>query len=709
MARIPRKKRRFIEEHRDLSAPELARRTGLEKDQVAALLRELDQEDPGPANGPSNSNETGSGDRSIVWMTGLLVAVVTAIVYLPALSNGFVNWDDPQAILENVHLRRLNGDFFRWAFTSFHTGNWIPLTWISHAVDYQLWHLDARMHHLTSLIWHALNTLLVFFLALRVFEVGGSKQLDPLERGDAGSGWNNLVAAAVTAALFGIHPLHVESVAWVAERKDVLYAFFFLASLLAYLRYADPEKPRARFLLLSFFLFVLSVLAKPMAVTLPVVLLLLDAWPLRRQQGLKRLLLEKIPFFAISLISGLVTIKAQGSAGAISDAESIPLLHRIMNAFHSVGFYLYQTVVPKDLIAFHPYSTDTPALTGANLIAAAVVILLTVLAIVLGGRGRPFLWVGWFYYLVTLAPVAGVMQVGAQASADRYTYLTLLGPTMLFAATAVWAQFRLDAAAPSGVLGKAKPVFIVLAVALLGLALLTRSQIKIWRDSVTLWEHVITYYPDRSQTVHTNLGNAYMKVKQPDRAKEEYLRALDLPPPHALPHDGLGRALLDLGDADGALRSFRKATELDPTYANAWRNMWFAYRKKGLEDKALEAIRQAVKVKPDFAAAHSELGISYGQLGRLKESEQALRKAIELEPDNPRFLVNLATTLRSEGKQDDAIELYQKATQLAPRMLEPHVGLAAIYRSKKDEEKARRHEEAAKAIRHGNRQRPPAP
>jgi tetratricopeptide (TPR) repeat protein len=374
-----------------------------------------------------------------------------------------------------------------------------------------------------------------------------------------------------------------------------------------------------------------------------------------------------------------------------------------MNAFHSVAFYLQQAVMPAGLVPFHPFPIAAEPFSGKNLLAAAVVILLTVLAIVLGGRDRRFLWVGWLYYLVTLAPVAGVLQVGAQASADRYTYLTLLGPGMLFAAAVIWAQSRLDARFSPGALRSAKPMLVILVAALLSLCHLTRKQIRVWRDSVTLWEHVIAHYPDISQTAHTNLGNAYMKVNEPSRALTEYRRALALPPPHALPYDGTGRALLDLGEPDEALKAFKKATELDPAYANAWRNMWFAYRKKGQHDKALEAIQQAVKVKPDFAAAHSELGINCAQLGRFEESERALRRAVELEPDNPRFLVNLATTLRTRGKPDDALELYLRAIQIAPRMPEPHAGLAAIHRAKGNDREARKHEEAVKTLRGGRR------
>ncbi|MEE8574733.1 MAG: hypothetical protein V3T30_04900, partial [Thermodesulfobacteriota bacterium] len=359
----------------------------------------------------------------------LLAAVVTFIVYLPTLQNGFVNWDDQGYVYNNPNIRILDIDFFRWALSTPVLGNWHPLTMLSHAVDYALFGLNPRGHHLTSIVLHSVNTILVFFLTFTL--VNNKKS------GNAVMGNESLltarITALVTALLFGLHPLHVESVAWVSERKDLLYAFFYLLTLLTYLTYArGSAKNRVIPYASALILFTLSLLSKPMAVTLPVVLLLIDYYPLGRFRvhgptGLKayrRIFLEKIPFFLLSLIFTAITIETQKSAGAL-EMEIAPFLERLLISLRGYGFYIYKSFIPVNLAQVYPYP-DTIGLFKleylASIILIAIITLLSIKYVRKPNENKLFITL-WAYFLVTLLPVIGLVQAGQQSAADRYTYL----------------------------------------------------------------------------------------------------------------------------------------------------------------------------------------------------------------------------------------------------------------------------------------------
>jgi tetratricopeptide (TPR) repeat protein len=586
---------------------------------------------------------------------------LTWIVYFPALSNGFVNWDDPETILENRSIRSLSAQSLKWMLTTFHTGNWIPLTWFTHALNYRLWGPDPRMHHLTNLVLHSLNTALLFFFSLQILTLARSTgSLVPA----ATSATQDLATASFGALLLGIHPIHVESVAWVTERKGLLCAFFFFLSLIFYLRYASARSREPGKLALCLILFVLALLSKPMAVTLPVVLLILDGWPLRRlTPNFLPVLLEKVPFFAVSAIFALVTMKAQAAAGAIATVEALSLKFRIMNAFHSMIFYPAKMLAPFNLLPFYP--VDNPeknVFTAENLASAALVLLICYVCFLYRAR-RPYLAAAWLYYLVTLAPVLGVLQVGSQTAADRYAYIPSISLYLLFSAAAVSLLLTWK---PGPELNL-RLTGLMLGSGLLVLIWLTAGQIKIWKESQTLWERVVHVFPDVSQMAHTNLANAYRKAGRLDEAIREYRRGLALPPEHAFTHDGLGTALLDKGLVDESIQEFQKAIALDSRYASARRNLWFAYNKKGMVDEALDSARKAVEIDPKFAEAYSNLGISYGYKGEFEKSGEAFSKALELDPHNPEFLANLATTYQRSGKLSEAIELYKRANALNPR------------------------------------------
>ncbi len=553
------------------------------------------------------------------WWPALACGLVTALVYLPALSNGFVSWDDPEVLLENLHVRRLDATSLRWMWSSFHTGNWIPLTWLSHALVYRVARLDPWAHHAANVALHVLNTGLVFLLARALLARAR-------ERGLSGPDPRHAPWAAATASLlFGLHPLHVESVAWIAERKDVLYTPFFLLAMLAALwRPQAPERRRwpAWLTLLAF---LLALLAKPMAVTLPLALLALDVWPLgRRPSEWRAALVEKAPLFVVAAASAAVTVLAQSAGGAVAPIDQVSVAFRAMNALHSVAFYLWKMLVPLDLLPLYPIGrTASGAFGPANVVAALAVVAVSAAAAWKGGRATV---AAWAFYLVTLAPVLGLVQVGTQLAADRYTYVPSLGPFLVAAV----------------LLTSSRGGRVVAALWLAALVPLTTRQIATWKDSVTLWERVVSARPGVSAIAHTNLGNAYRGVGRTQEAVAEFRKAIAVGPDHAFIENGLGTALLDLGQVDAALAALQKATALEPSYAVAYRNLWFAWEAKGDPARARAAAEAAVRWDRGYADGWSSLGVSQGRAGDLAAAEASFLRALALDPDNPDFATNLA-------------------------------------------------------------------
>jgi protein O-mannosyl-transferase len=580
------------------------------------------------------------------WGVALACALLTALVYGPALRSGFVSWDDPEVLLENLHLRRLDWESLRWMGASFHTGNWIPLTWLSHALVYRAARLDPWAHHAVNVALHAANTALVFLLVQALFQRATRRGLRSLAPSQ--TPW----AAAIAALLFGLHPLHVESVAWVAERKDVLYAFFFLLALRVHLwEPARAEQHRLPAWFTALF-FVMALGAKPMAVTLPIALLVLDLWPLGRLPAqFRSALAQKLPLFLLAAAAAWLALLAQASQGAIAARDQVPASFRIMNAFHSLGFYLWKMVLPFNLLPFYPIGRSAPAaFSTANLAAGAFVLGLSGLLLWKGrGQGAPLV-AAWSFYVITLAPVLGLVQVGNQLAADRYVYLASLGPFIAVAA----------------LLASSRGGIVVAALALFALVPVTREQIRTWRDSVTLWGRVVAAYPDVSAIAHTNLANAYHGVGRNAEAVGEFQRARAIGPVHAYIENGLGTALLDLGETDAAIRAFEAALALEPTYAVAQRNLWFAWNAKGDAGRARAAAEAAVRADPGYAEAWSSLGISQGTAGSLAAAEASFRRALELDPDNVDFLENLAVTYERMGHAREAQQTRSRARRLGP-------------------------------------------
>ncbi len=584
-------------------------------------------------------------NRLRLFWFALVPAAITFLFYLPVLRNGFV-WDDEDAILKNLQIRFINWNSLHWMFTSFLLGNWTPLTWFSFALDYQAGHLQAWVYHLDNLLWHSLNTALVFFLALKIFKIVRKNQ-NPLEP-TIKTTWE-LPGALLAAILFGLHPVHVEAVAWALERNDLLCGFFLLVSLLIYLDYATgPTRGMGKYLF-CVFLFGLALLGKPMGITFPLTLFLIDACPLGRfSKERSRVLLEKIPFLTLSLLAGFMALMARAAVHNIPvfAEESFPI--RLVNAFHSLVFYLWKLVWPVNLAVLYPLTPRTGVLSLENLISIFLVLcLFTVLFIY--RRKFPYLWVSWVYYCVTLLPVLGLLQSGNQAAADRYTYLPTLGFFFLLAA---WiARFLSERKLPAA-------LAILFLPIILGPAAV--RQIGVWRDPVTLWENAARVSRGGSETVLNYLADAYRSEGRLEEALRIYDQAIVLGPNDVYSHNGKAIDLFLLDRPQDSIREFKTAISINPSFDLVYFNFWIVCQRLKMYPDSLEAARELVRINPNSAKSFDLLGISCGDMGRFNQSLASFEKALELEPGNPEILRHLAVTRHRAQNPKEPMDLYQK-------------------------------------------------
>jgi tetratricopeptide (TPR) repeat protein len=572
------------------------------------------------------------------WGIAALLAIATACLFAPALDGGFVLYDDPEYVSENPIVRAgLSLEGVRWAFTTFHAANWHPLTWLSHMLDGTLWGRDPWGHHLTSIVLHAAATGLCYL----VF-----------------AGWTGAPGrSALVAALFGMHPLRVESVAWVAERKDVLAAFWWMVALLAYGAWVRRRTAGRYAAVVA--AFVCALLAKPMVVTLPFVLLLLDLWPLCRPIG-PVLVWEKLPLFVLTAAASAVTFAAQRAGGAVMPLDDLGVAERVAGAAVAYATYLRQTVWPADLAVFYPLAP-----LGTGTVVASVAVLAGVSALVLLPAWRaPAPAIGWLWFLGTLVPVIGIVKVGQQALADRFTYLPQVG---LFVAAVWWLGDRLPVRA--GALAGA------LAVAVAGG--LTVRQMEVWNDSITLFTHAIAVTGDNS-VAETNLAAALLEAGRLADARPHAERAVELAPRYAPAWITLGRARLEAGDVDGAVAAFGTARDLDPTDARAHYNLGVVAAQQGRTAEAIAHYRRAVEENPAYTNAYNNLGNALAASEQWDAAEAALRTAATLDPLAPSSLANLAIVLERRGRPEDAIALYRAAITLAPGQPTLWYNLAAV-------------------------------
>jgi len=618
----------------------------------------------------------------MAWRYRLLVAaaIVTTLVYLPALRGEFVEWDDTGYVLENFHIRDMNATFFRWAFTTFDQSNWHPLTWISHALDYAVWGLRPYGHHLTSVLLHVLNTVIVGMLAATLV-TAGRRQGAAGAAGDRADEPEAAIAGAVTAVLFGVHPLHVESVAWVAERKDVLCALFFLLSALAYCRFAAlAPSPGIRALreawrpyLLALGCFAAALLSKPMAVSLPCLLLILDAYPFRRIGSWRSAWAagtEKLPFVLLSAGAAALTLSAQRAGGALGWTYVIALPTRLLVAARSLLAYLGKMAFPLDLVPFYPYPTGVSWTRAEDLVPVAFVLAATAAALAVA-RSRPVWLAVWAAYVVSLSPVLGLVQVGAQAMADRYTYLPSIGPFLL-AGVGVAMGFR----GARRRFRRRVPVVLGIAAVLLalcGLAYLAERQIAVWRTSVSLWDYVIEREPTRVPIAYNNRGLALLHLNQHDRAIADYTRAIELTRaavdrPTAMswqPYVNRGVALLEKGEADRAIEDFDTAISMRPLFRTYYlRGM--AFERKAMFDVAFRDYSRAMAMEPSFVDAYVGLGVLHGRAGSLDKAMQLFDQAITIDPNHPLAFGNRGFALSLAGRNDEALRDFDRAVLLDP-------------------------------------------
>ena len=596
------------------------------------------------------------------WPGALLFLVVLG-VFLPALRHDFITYDDPAYVVGNPHVASgLTAENIRWAWTSFEHSNWHPLTWMSHQLDCTLFGLAPWGHHLTNILLHAAATLVLFVWLRRA----------------TGFRWRSLVVAA----LFGLHPLRVESVAWIAERKDVLSVLLGLFTLWAYTAYAQRRaagRPRAGWLYAAaLFLFALGLTAKPMLVTLPCVLLLLDLWPLARAplaapRAWPRLLAEKLPFFALAAVSCVLTAKAQAAGGAVKALEDFTPAARIANALLAYAQYLGKLLWPADLAVLYPNFGEQPPL-GATLLCGALLLSLTGAAALALRRGRPWALAGWLWFLGTLVPVIGFVQVGGQTMADRYSYLPSVGVTLVL----VWLAADLSAGLPCRRLMLA----VAAGAGIAACVVATSLQLRHWRNSIALFQHTVAV-TENNWMAHYNLHLAYRtSPATAQEAREEFQRMAAIIAAIAERHNRRGVALLrEPGRTAEALAAFEKAIRIKGDEPAPRLNLGRALRQQpGREEEAVAQFRAVLRSDPENGEALLELGRTLATLpGRLDEAIAQLRVALFTLPETAETHAALAAALaRDPRRRTAAIAEYEKALALDPAHAEAQAGLAQL-------------------------------
>jgi tetratricopeptide (TPR) repeat protein len=598
-----------------------------------------------------------------------VLAVIVWIAFGRALGHGFVNYDDGPYVYDNARvISGLSLANVLWAFTHVHSANWHPLTTISHMLDCQLYGLQPWGHHLSNILLHAVAAVLLF---LALCELTASHAVAGI--GDAGRGQQsrlqdrgNLWASAFVAALFAVHPLRVESVAWIAERKDVLSGVFLALTLLAYARYARAD----RFSLFRYgtvlIVFALGLMCKPTLVTLPFVLLLLDYWPLgrirssssaaaplrgasrRRTTEWLQLVAEKIPLFVLSAASCVATILAQKEAFA--PVRAVPLQERFANAVVAYVKYIGQMIYPAHLAVLYPYPEGGPPVW--QVIVALLFLVIVSVIFIVWRKTYPFLLIGWLWFLGMLVPMIGIVQVGSQPMADRYTYLPQIGLYILV----VWGSAQLVR------VWQYKGVALRAAALVILGALITRTYIQssYWQNSETLWSHTIALTDD-NYVAHNNLAQALLENGQPGEAIAHYTKAAEIKPDLAEVQSNLGNALLRGGRLDEAVTHLQRALEIDPAYAEAYHHLGTVLMKKGQTSEAIAYYQKALQLNTSYADAHNDLGVAFLRTGQLEEAIEHYKQAVAIKPDSAEMQYNLGNAVARTGDWAGAIACYQVA------------------------------------------------
>ncbi len=637
-------------------------------------------------------NDTGPLRRPLVAATArneiiacVLLIALTGIAYAGVLTNGFVNFDDNVYVTSNPSVQQgLTPAGIKYAWTTFDSGNYHPLTWLSLEADYSLYRLKPAGFHATNLLLHLVNSVLLLLLLRRM------------------SGM--LVPSATVALLFALHPLHVESVAWVSERKDVLSTFFLILAVWAYQWYA-AQPAIGRHLVVGA-LMLLGLLSKSMLVSLPLLLLLLDVWPLKRlslpwapassagddagigtkpapsdsELGVSALVYEKLPWFGLTAVWIVLTIVSQGSAGSFDSLRRVSPLIRIGNAFNAYAWYLGKTFWPTGLTVFYPHPESSLTLLMVG-IGIATLIGVSLLIAVLP-RGRAPAAVGWLWFLVSLVPVIGIVQVGSQAYADRYAYVPHIGLfIMLVFGVSQSVAWRGVARGMGG---------LAVAIVLLGCVVLTRTQVTYWRDSEALWQHALAVNPNHFVAC-LKLGNIRLERRQFDGAAVYFGKAVRLKPKVADAHANLGAALQGLRRISEAEQEYLTALRLSPRHEVALKNLAALLKARGDLRGARPLLATLVEVQPKIPELRSQYGLVLGRLGEFDEAANQFSIVLRQNPKSPDAENNLGMTLMQLGRDADAKPHIERALQLAPKFTSAHFNLAELLEREKDFAGAQEH------------------
>lgn len=582
------------------------------------------------------------------------LSITILIVYIPSLSNGFVNMDDHSYLTINPSFRLPFPEFVQWAFTTYHKANWHPLTWLSWRADYAIWGYNPIGYHLTNIILHVFNSILIYFFTQLLL----AKILHIDEKGA-------LCVSALTALVFGIHPVHVESVTWVSERKDVLFALFYIASAYTYLNYVKSKhkSTRVKFYIISIVFYSFSLLSKPMAVTLPLALIVLDFLinRLRYKKDLFRVVfLEKTPFLLLSLLSAIITISAQGDRLAVI---SHPLWIRLLHGVKSLSFYLINIFFPLQLSPFYPLPERIAVTDIHYIFSIMLVTIITILSIVYMHRYRMAIS-AWAFFVLTLLPVLGLVQMGFQSEADRYLYLPMLGPLIL----AGYAPLRIA-------LVRDRPVitFTIIAILISSVLLpLTIKQQKIWKNSFTLWASVAEKYP-YSMKPHTGMAFALMKSKRESEALLKFTSVINLggQKRYADHNDHLLVAYENRAKIYGSMRKYHEAINdynhavaLNPKKASLFYDRAIIYETLGNNLEAIKDYKRAISITPSLTAASNNLGNALARNGKFAEALVYGKMANDLSPDNAVYLYNLGTIFILKGELDQGLDKIRRSAQV---------------------------------------------
>jgi tetratricopeptide (TPR) repeat protein len=657
--------------------------------------------------------------RNVIVFVYFVLVLSTLLVYWQVRNFDFVNYDDKIYVYENPHvLNGLTRSGIIWAFTTNHSANWHPLIWMSHMLDCELFGKNPGRMHLVNVVFHIANTLLLFIIFNRT-----TKCI-----------WHS----AFVSALFAIHPMHVESVAWIAERKDVLSTLFWLLTMLTYVRYVG--KPSIGRYLIAIVFFALGLMSKPMLVTLPFILILLDYWPLNRFLNSKFTILnsfiEKLPFLILSAISCVITYFVQRTDGAVMSIDHLSINDRVANAFLSYARYTGKLFVPRNLSVFYPL--DINRFPYWQIVLFALLLLSISILVIYFGRKYRYLPVGWFWFVGTLVPVIGLVQVGSQAYADRYTYIPYIGIFIMLA----WGLPEIL----SGWRYRKIALGMTASMTLIAVGTVAYRYTSVWNNSITLFSHAIEVthnnavahnnlggsyldlkrYQDAMESLnqairinpglteayanlglvyerlgrwqeaienykqaisikpnwaeaHCRLGAAYGKISSYQDALEMYKRAVEIDPALAEAHNGFGAAYLDLGRYQDALESCKHAIRIKPDYADAYYNLGQAFLGLGRYDEALVAFNRAIKINPYFAEAHYKIGFVYSKLGRSQEEIDSYKRAISIKPDYADAYYNLGVACAVLGRHQEAIDSFKQSIRIKPDYVEAHYNLGVTY------------------------------